>query len=92
MTAPTPAAPAPSQIRHPWRAVVRTVFQLAIGLAAALPTLVVLAGLPTSAGLAGALGIAAALTRFMAIPAVDAAIQEWLPWLAAEPTSGRRDE
>lgn len=78
----------PTQVAHPWRATARTVFQLAIGLAAALPMLVGLLGLPPSAGLAGALGVAAALTRFMALPAVNAALAQWVPWLAAEPTGG----
>lgn len=82
----------PTQVTHPWRATVRTIFQLVIGLAAALPTLVGLLGLPPSAGLAGALGAAAALTRFMAIPAVDSALQQWLPWLAAGPASERHTE
>lgn len=91
MTAPAPL-PA-SQVRHPGRAVVRTVFQLAVGIAAATPELVYLSGVPanTSAVVVG-LGVAAGFTRFMAIPQVEAAIQTWAPWLAAEPASGRQTE
>lgn len=74
-----------TQVAHPWRTVVRTIFQLVLGLAIALPSLVVGLDLPPSAGLTAALGIAAAVTRVMAIPAVDALLRQWLPWLAADP-------
>lgn len=84
----SPSAAAPSQVAYPWRAVLRTVFQLVVGLAAALPTLVGVAHLPPSAALAAALAIAAAITRIMAIPAVNAALEQWAPWLAAAPATG----
>lgn len=74
-----------TQVAHPWRAVVRTIFQLVVGLALAMPTLVTVLDLPPSAGLTAALGIAAAITRVMAIPAIDALLQRWLPWLATSP-------
>ncbi|ATL65153.1 hypothetical protein [Nocardia terpenica] len=76
---------APSQVRYPWRTVARTLFQLIVGVAAAMPALVGALGLPSSAGVAGALAISAALTRLMAIPAVDDALALVAPWLAAEP-------
>ena len=86
MTAPTPAAVAPSQVRHPGRAVARTVFQVAVGLAAATPELVALSGVPqTVSAVSVGLAVAATVTRVMAIPAVDAALQQWMPWLSAEP-------
>ncbi|WP_433658016.1 hypothetical protein ACQPW1_39650 [Nocardia sp. CA-128927] len=79
---------APTQVAYPWRAVVRTGFQLVVGIAAAMPLIVASSGLPqTAAGVGLALGISAAITRVMAIPAVDAAIGRWLPWLAASGTS-----
>ncbi|WP_280393245.1 hypothetical protein [Nocardia wallacei] len=78
-------SPTPSQVQHPWRATIRTVFQLIVGLATMLPILVGLLHLPSSAGLAAALGVAAAFTRIMADPRVEAALRQWLPWLAAEP-------
>lgn len=67
------------------RRTIRTVFQLVVGLAAGLPLLVHTAGLPdTLPGLGTALAVAAAVTRVMALPAVEG----WLPsWLRkAEPT------
>ena len=85
-----PAAVAPSQVRHPGRAVGRTVFQLVVGLAAATPELVTLSGVPQTVSSVGVgLAVAALVTRVMAIPAVDAALQQWAPWLSAEPSSGQ---
>ncbi|MGV9666923.1 hypothetical protein [Nocardia niigatensis] len=86
MMQPTPAPEAASQVRYPWRAVARTVFQLVVGLAAALPVIVASSGLPTTAaGIGTALAISATITRVMSLPAVNAALATWLPWLAAEP-------
>ncbi|MFI5781214.1 hypothetical protein [Nocardia sp. NPDC051570] len=82
---------APSQVRYPWRTVLRTVFQLIIGLAAAMPTLVGELGLPPTAGVAGALAISAAITRLMAIPAIDDLLTLVAPWLCAEPGAPRGD-
>lgn len=76
-----------TQVRYPWRAVVRTIFQLVVGVAAAMPAIVAASGLPeTAAGVGVALAVSAAVTRVMAIPAVDMALRVWAPWLAAEPT------
>lgn len=75
-----------TQVRYPWRTTVRTVFQLVVGVAAALPMIVAASGLPeTAAGVGVALGVAAAITRMMSIPAVNVALARFLPWLAAEP-------
>ncbi|WP_063017552.1 MULTISPECIES: hypothetical protein [Nocardia] len=78
-----------SQVRYPWRTVVRTAFQLVVGLAAAMPMFIASTGLPTTAaGIGAALAVSATITRFMAMPAVNAAIATWAPWLAAEPRAG----
>lgn len=62
----------PSQVAYPVKATLRTVIQILVGLAAIAPFLVADLGLPATGGLvAGALGVAAALTRIMAIPAVN---------------------
>ncbi|WP_306365429.1 hypothetical protein [Nocardia sp. CC227C] len=75
-----------SQVRYPWRATVRTVFQLVVGVATAMPAIIAASGLPeTAAGVGVALAVSAAITRVMAIPAVDTALRVWAPWLAAEP-------
>lgn len=77
---------APSQVAYPAKAVVRTAIQVLVGLAAIAPFLVADLGLPATSGLvAGALGVAAALTRIMAIPAVDRMLSGM--GLGAEPNS-----
>jgi hypothetical protein len=66
------------------RRTVRTVFQLTLSLAAVLPLLVSASGLDqTLPPLALALGVAAAVTRVMALPAVEQLLQRFAPWLAA---------
>ncbi|MEU1432120.1 hypothetical protein ABZ412_34140 [Nocardia sp. NPDC005746] len=78
-----------SQVRYPWRATTRTVFQLVVGLAPMMPVIVASSGLPTTAaGIGTALAISGAITRIMSVPAVNAALSEWAPWLAAEPRAG----
>lgn len=82
MTAPV----VPTQVAHPGKTVVRTVVQVAVGLAAIAPFLVGDLGLSTTGGLiAGALGVAAALTRIMAVPAVDQMLSGM--GLGAEPSN-----
>jgi hypothetical protein len=65
------------------RRTVRTVLAVVLALAAGLPLLVRTAGLPdTLPGLGTVLAVAAAITRVMALPTVDA----WLPsWLKMAP-------
>ncbi|MBW0270789.1 hypothetical protein ATM97_07155 [Nocardia sp. MH4] len=76
----------PSQVRFPWRAVTRSVFQAGVGIAAAMPVIVESSGLSSTAwGVGTAIGVSAAVTRIMAVPAVNLALAQWAPWLAAEP-------
>jgi hypothetical protein len=75
-----------TQVRHPWKATVRTGFQALVGLAAMLPLLVDASGVDeTAAPVAGALVISGAVTRVMALPAVEVYLRRFVPWLAAEP-------
>jgi hypothetical protein len=75
----------PTQVKRPWRATLRTVFQGAIALAAVLPLILASAGI-APVGVAGiALAVAGAITRIMAIPAVEDFLQNYLPFLAARP-------
>ena len=79
MSAPTGT---PTQVRHPWRASVRTGLAAAIGLASLLPLIV--AGLHYEAvpGVAQVLGVAIAINRLMAVPGVN----EWLTGIGLGPT------
>jgi len=71
-----------TQTEHPWKATVRTVFQFLVGLAAILP--LVADDLGGAAPWAAAVvGVAAAVTRVMAIPAVEAFLERFAPWLSA---------
>ncbi|MFI8518963.1 hypothetical protein ACIGEZ_14220 [Streptomyces sp. NPDC085481] len=57
----------------------RTVLQTAVGIAVVLPAIVDASGLPaTLPWVAGALAVAGALTRVMAVPAVQDLLPSWL--------------
>ncbi|MEV8324498.1 hypothetical protein [Kitasatospora sp. NPDC056731] len=61
------------------RRTARTVFSVTLALAAGLPLLVRTAGLPeTLPGLGAVLAVAAAITRVMALPQVNAWLPSWL--------------
>ena len=77
--------PQPTQVRRPWRATVRTVVQALLGLALAWPLIVQALGLPEWAWVSVSLAVAAAITRVMALPAVERLLARHVPWLAAEP-------
>lgn len=77
----------PTQVKHPNRATLRTVFQGLVALAAILPLILSAAGIPP-VGLAAILvGVAGAITRVMAIPAVESFLEAYVPFLAAKPTN-----
>ncbi|MFG2960015.1 hypothetical protein ACGF5O_40620 [Streptomyces sp. NPDC048291] len=64
---------------EPTRRTLRTVVQTAVGLCVLLPAVVDAAGIPdTLPWAAGALAVAAAVTRAMAVPAVQALLPSWL--------------
>lgn len=101
MSNPTPAAPATtdpapvkkpkpvptsSQGKYPWRATLRTVFAFVIGLAASWGVIVQALNLNPEWEWVTAGGVvAAAITRALANPLVEQFLQEYFPWLAAEP-------
>ncbi|MFE0447353.1 hypothetical protein ACFW6C_07500 [Streptomyces fungicidicus] len=61
------------------RRTVRTIFQTAVSLAAAMPAIVAASGLAeTSGAVALALAVSGAVTRVMALPAVDGMLPVWL--------------
>lgn len=79
-------ASAPTQVRFPNRTTIRSIFQALIGLAALAPILIGAMGLPAAGGIVGGvLAVSAAVTRVMAIPAVNEFLEKHLPWLAAKP-------
>lgn len=76
-----------TQIRHPWRATARTVFAVTVALLSLLPTIALAAGVDDVPLIAQALGVAAAVTRVLALPGVEAFLQRYLPWLASAPAN-----
>lgn len=75
----------PTQSRYPWRAVARTVLQAAIALASLLPVIAVAGDVSTKAGVVQVLAVCAAVTRIMALPAVNDFLRQFAPWLATDP-------
>lgn len=78
----------PTQVKHPVRATIRTVFQFVLALATLLPFIAT--GVYSDADAAPVvvgqvLTAAAVFTRVMALPQVEAFLYVWFPWLAAEP-------
>lgn len=77
----------PVSSEQPWRRVVRTVFQFTLALAALLVAIGddLTATFPQLAPyIAAAVGIAAGITRVMLLPQVEAFLEHWVPWLAAD--------
>lgn len=76
-----------TQSQHPWRATVRTILAVIVALAAMAPSIYTAATQDNPEAATGAaalaLTIAAAITRIMALPVVEAFLQRFLPWLAA---------
>ncbi len=74
-----------TQVRAPWRTVVRTVFQGLVALAAVAPFAVdaVNDGAEATGAAAAFLAVSAAVTRLMAVPGVEKFLRDYLPFLAA---------
>lgn len=82
----------PTQVKHPNRATFRTVFQGALALAAILPLILTTAGIPPVGFAAILITVAGAITRVMAIPAVENFLESYVPFLAAKPKVTNRLE
>lgn len=74
-----------TQEKYPWRATVRTLFQAFLALVAMYGVVAATGGLPSTGFFGGLLGVTAAISRVMQLPAVTDFINTYLPWLAAEP-------
>ncbi|WP_407316614.1 hypothetical protein UQW22_09830 [Isoptericola halotolerans] len=79
--------PKTTQSAHPWRATVRTILAVVAGLATLVPAVLdaISDGDPANLGpwTAVALAVSGAVTRVLALPAVEAFLERFLPWLAA---------
>lgn len=80
----------PTQVRRPWRATLRTVIQMSLALVTLLPF--VLSDLyddpeAMPAAVAQVLVFSGIFTRIMAMPQVEAFLQEFVPFLSAAPSA-----
>lgn len=84
---PLPTPPATQSV-FPWAAVRRTILAVLgfiVVLAPLAPDIARAAGIAALPWVVGALGVAAAITRVLALPGVEAWLREHLPSLAAAP-------
>ncbi len=79
------SAPTPTQTQYPWRATVRTVFAAVVGLLSLLPVIFMTAGVSGEVYAIQILAVTGAITRVLAIPGVNAWLEKFVPFLAAEP-------
>lgn len=81
------AEPTTTQTAYPWRAVLRTAFAVIVAFAAGAPLIfeaVAQSDASTATGGAGVvLGVAAAITRVLALPWTEDFLRSYLPFLAA---------
>lgn len=78
----------PTQIRYPWRSVIRSVAIATIALLPVLPEIAKVAGVETVPLVASTLGIVAVLQRIITIPEVD----KWLTSTLNAGASKRQEE
>jgi hypothetical protein len=85
--------PRPTQVKRPWRATARTVFQALVALCVLFPILVQTAGLDpdTLPWLAVPIAVAAAVARVMALPEVETFLRRFIPFLAADTTTTKEN-
>lgn len=83
---------AATQVAHPTRAVIRTVFAALIAFASLVPDVIVASHVDGTILGGQAIAVAAGVTRVLALPSVDAFLSRFLPWLAAAPYEAQHAE
>lgn len=84
----TPTQPAPTQVRHPFRATLRTIFATGLAIASLAPTVAAVGGLEKLTAVPAVsqvLLVCGIVTRVMAIPGVNDLLRKVLPFLATDP-------
>lgn len=74
-----------TQEQHPWRATARTIFAVVVSFAAMWPVVIEAADLHTTEWAVASIAVSGAITRVMALPAVNEFLDRFLPFLAADP-------
>jgi hypothetical protein len=74
-----------TQVRHPWRATLRSVVPAVVTSLPLVPAVVAAWGAPGAVVAGGALGVFAALARVLTVPGVIVWLERWVPALAPAP-------
>lgn len=77
--------PQPSQVSHPWRAVLRTSLTGLIAFLPLLPQIADAIDIDEIPEVARFLAITIAAQRVLTLPGVENWLRQYAPWLAAEP-------
>lgn len=81
--------PHPSQVRHPWRAVVRTVITAVLALLPILPQIADVANVDEIPAVAQFIATTIVIQRVLSLPAVEQWLKTYIPWMAAEGYHGQ---
>lgn len=85
----TTEPPQPSQVQHPWRAVLRTALTALLALLPMLPQIAATADIDEIPAVAQFLAVTIAVQRVLSLPAVERWLKAYLPWMAAEGYRGQ---
>ena len=80
---------APTQVRKPWRATFRTTLTAFVALIPLIPQIAEAANIDEIPAVASVVGLAAAISRVLALNGVEAWLDKYIPILAAEPYEGK---
>ena len=75
--------PPPSQVRYPWRAVLRTVATAILALLPLLPQIADAADIDEIPAVAQFLAMTIVVQRVLSLPGVELWLKEYVPWRAA---------
>ncbi|MEU2002075.1 hypothetical protein ACH47B_13385 [Rhodococcus sp. NPDC019627] len=78
-----------TQVENSWRATARTAFAVLVSLVTLVPTILVTTDLDATVLGAQVLVVAGAVTKVLALPGVNKFIEDFVPFLAAEPSVGK---
>lgn len=81
--------PHPSQVRHPWRAVLRTVITGLLALLPILPQIADVANIDEIPAVAQFIATTVVVQRVLSLPAVENWLRTYVPWMAAEGYQGQ---
>lgn len=80
---------APTQVRKPWRATFRTTLTAFVALMPLIPQIAEAAHINEIPAVASVVGLAAAISRVLALNGVESWLDKYIPILAAEPYEGK---